>query len=225
MSKFENFIYINDDVISEEFCKEVFNFTNNNLDSIKELQSVWMNPAEDTLDAKIKERTDFNYYWAPYSLCTPPIHLVMEVVNVITGGLKEYAAKYPAISLITPYGLEMEEIKYHVVKSGEGYHGWHSEWHSSPPQDKRILVWHIALTSHENEGELEFLYHKERITAKAGRLIIWPAFFPWIHRGNAIRTDTEKHYLTGWFHTSESRNPQMMETLFPHRHRNVKVEK
>ena len=147
------------------------------------------------------------------------------IKNICAVGLSEYIKKYPAIIKAVPKGVSNPDIKYHIVKSGEGYHAWHSEWMPQPPDDRRILVWHISLTSHENEGELEFLYHKERITPKAGRLIIWPAFFPWIHRGNAIRTDTEKHYLTGWFHTSDSRNPQIMETLFPQLHRNVKVEK
>ena len=38
MSEFENFIYTNDDAMSEEGCKELMNYTNDNLDAIKEIQ-------------------------------------------------------------------------------------------------------------------------------------------------------------------------------------------
>ena len=203
----ENFIYTNDNAMSEEMCKESINFTNKNLDFIKEIQEKsklskgeMFPPERPNVDYGITTKTDFNYFWAPYSISSPPTPLVKMVMKIIMVGLKEYVAKYPAMAKCVPKGISFQDIKYHVVKSGEGYHAWHSEWSTQYPNDKRILVWHIALTSHENEGELEFLYHEERIPAVAGRLVIWPAFWPWIHRGNAIRTDTEKHYLTGWFH-------------------------
>ena len=204
MSKFENFIYTNDVAISEEICEELINYTNDNLDTIKEIQehnkflTKDLQP-EKRSDYKLKMQDDFNYFWAPYSLCKPPQPLVIKVIEVIMEGLSEYITKYPAMVVTTQHGITFQDIKYHIVKSGGGYHSWHSEWDAKSPYEKRILAWHISLTSHENEGELEFLYHDDRIPAKAGRLIIWPAFFPWVHRGNAIRTDTEKHYLTGWF--------------------------
>jgi len=206
VSKFKNFIYTNDDAISEEICKEFVNYTNDNLDAIEEIQEHTklvmkdIYPTEKPVDFGIRMQSDFTYFWAPYAVCSPPQPLVRKVIEVIMGGLREYVEKYPAMAVATQNGMSFQDIKYHIVRSGEGYHAWHSEWTSKYPDQNRILVWHISLTSHENEGELEFLYHDDRIPAKAGRLILWPAFFPWIHRGNAIRTDTEKHYLTGWFH-------------------------
>ena len=115
--------------------------------------------------------------------------------------LEEYIKKYPALVEAAPFGMSNPDMKYHIVKSGEGYHAWHSEWNSQLPNDRRILVWHLSLTSHENEGELEFINYGRRINPKAGRLIIWPAQFTHTHRGNPIRTqDTFKHYITGWWY-------------------------
>jgi len=205
----ENFIYMKDNAMSEEMCKESINFTNKNLNSIKEIQEEIKlsmrevdTPKSPSVDYGITTKTDFNYFWAPYSISSPPHPLFKMVIKIIMVGLKEYVTKYPAMAKCVPEGVGFKDIKYHIVKQGEGYHAWHSEWSTQTPSDKRILVWHIALTSHENEGELEFLYHEERIPPVAGRLVIWPAVWPWIHRGNAIRTDTEKHYLTGWFHAN-----------------------
>ena len=205
---FENFIYTNNNAMSEEMCKESINFTNSNLDSIKEIKEQikftmsGIYPTENPVDFGITTRTDFNYFWSPYSISSPPQVFVKMVVEIIMAGLKEYVDKFPAMAQIAPRGISFGDIKYHIVESGEGYHAWHSEWNLQSPSDNRILVWHISLTTHEKEGELEFLYHNDRIPAKEGRLIIWPAFWPWVHRGNAIRTDTEKHYLTGWFHAN-----------------------
>lgn len=211
MSEFDNFIYTNDNAMSKEVCQEMMNYTNDNLDGIKEreehtkfiMKDIY--PTQSRPDYPVKTKSDFAYFWTPYSICSPPQILVKKVIEVIMGGLHEYVKKYPAITLCSKYGISFQDIKYHVVKEAQGYHAWHSEWTSTYPEDRRILVWHISLTNHENEGELEFLYHDERVPARAGRLVIWPAFFPWLHRGNAIRTDTEKHYLTGWFTSIEQR--------------------
>ena len=209
MNKFANFIYTNDGALTENECKNLIDNTNDNIEFIKKYQLSEFSPAnlhnkpQDETDSiktnknKILLRKDFFYFMSPALNTLKNLTMIMKAIN---GGLSKYYEKYPAVSLIAPSGTYSPDIKYHIVKSGEGYHGWHSEWDYHPPNDRRILVWHISLTNHEDEGELEFLYHNDRIPAKAGRLIIWPAFFPWLHRGNAIRTDTEKHYLTGWFY-------------------------
>ena len=73
------------------------------------------------------------------------------------------------------------------------------------PAKDMMLVWHLSLTSHKNEGELEFKYYDKRIEPKAGRLIMWPAGFTHTHRGNCIRSDTQKHYMTGWWFSGRIR--------------------
>ena len=201
MSKFENFIYTNDEALSEKICTEIIDFTNKNIDIIVKDRPLQFSPQEiskeNTTHYKLNVKNDFNYYWS-YMLVGR--NLMDTIKNLCNVGLVEYLREYPALGQsVDQASFYSPDIKYHIVKSGEGYHAWHSEWAFNPPDDRRILAWHISLTSHENEGELEFLYYKERIIPKAGRLIIWPATFPWVHRGNAIRSDKEKHYLTGWF--------------------------
>ena len=204
MSKFENFIYTNDEALSEEKCNKIIDFTNKNMNNIVKDQSSLeevVSPQEKMHQQnplyKIDVKNDFSYHW---SYAFVDIDIMDIIQSICSAGLVEYAKEYPAILKVVPTGMINPDIKYHIVRQRGGYHAWHSEWDVRPPDDRRILTWHISLTSHENEGELEFLYHDNRISPKAGRLVIWPAFFPWLHRGNAIRTDTEKHYLTGWFY-------------------------
>ena len=46
-------------------------------------------------------------------------------------------------------------------------------------------------------GETEFLYQHKRIKPEKGKLIIWPANFPFVHRGNPP-LNQEKYILTSW---------------------------
>ena len=47
-------------------------------------------------------------------------------------------------------------------------------------------------------GETEFLNQNERIEPKAGRICIFPADFPYVHRGNPPLQE-DKYILTSWF--------------------------
>ena len=198
MSKsFENFIYSNDGALSRNECEEIMGYTNDNMEKIKlysknMVQEIGM-PPEALIGFKTETQNDFNYFWQASYV---PFLLLTKVFEVIENGLREYIEEYPYVSLLSRTGLSCRDLKYHIVKKSGGYHSWHTEWSSGAPL--RALVWHLSLTNHVDEGELEFLYY-DRIPAVAGRLIIFPAAFPFVHRGNPIRTDIEKHYMTGWY--------------------------
>ena len=50
----------------------------------------------------------------------------------------------------------------------------------------------------ENEGETEFLLEKIKIQPKKGMMCIFPASFPWQHRGNPVHI-YNKYISTGWW--------------------------
>ena len=56
-------------------------------------------------------------------------------------------------------------------------------------------VWHIDDV--EDGGETEFLHFSKRVKPKTGRIVIWPASFPYVHRGNPPLSG-EKYILTSW---------------------------
>jgi len=49
----------------------------------------------------------------------------------------------------------------------------------------------------EGEGETEFLHQGMRVQPRKGDLVVWPAFFTHVHRGNPVYT-TDKYIATGW---------------------------
>ncbi len=79
---------------------------------------------------------------------------------------------------------------------GGGYHIWHAEA-TDKINTSRIIAWMLCLNDVTEGGETEFLYQHRRVTPKKGRIIIWPAGFTHVHRGNTPLSN-EKYILTGW---------------------------
>ena len=79
----------------------------------------------------------------------------------------------------------------------EGYHVWHIEHGRGYANEPRAFVFSIYLNDVEEGGETEFLHFSKRVKPKAGRIVIWPAAFPYLHRGNPPLSG-EKYILTSW---------------------------
>jgi len=92
-------------------------------------------------------------------------------------------------------------MKVQKTSPAEGYHVWHSE-RAHGRDRERVLVYSLYLNSLEEKdgGETEFLYQKTRISPKKNTLIIWPADFTHVHRGNPPLGETDKYIVTGWFY-------------------------
>jgi hypothetical protein len=93
--------------------------------------------------------------------------------------------------------IDFDEVKLQKTPIRGGFHNWHAEVHNMATIE-RCIVWMIYLNDiPENEGETEFLWQKVRVQPKAGRVVIWPAFFTHCHRGNPVYTHP-KYIATGW---------------------------
>lgn len=79
----------------------------------------------------------------------------------------------------------------------QGYHIWHTERYGDRDGIKRVLAYTIYLNSVEDGGETEFLYQSQRVKPVKGRIVIWPANFPYVHRGNPPLSG-EKYIITSW---------------------------
>lgn len=89
------------------------------------------------------------------------------------------------------------EMKLQKTEPRGGYHVWHYEdqgWTFAV----RRLVWSIYLNDIEDGGETEFLYQSRRVKPKCGTVVIWPAGFTHVHRGNPPLKEN-KYILTGWY--------------------------
>ena len=97
------------------------------------------------------------------------------------------------------YGVPFNFTTLKIQKTlpTEGYHIWHVEHGANFEDSARGFVFTIYLNDIEEGGETEFLHFSKRVKPKTGRIVIWPAAFPYVHRGNPPLSG-EKYILTSW---------------------------
>ena len=97
------------------------------------------------------------------------------------------------------YGVPFHftDLKIQKTLPTEGYHVWHIEHGKGFDNEARAFVFSIYLNDVEEGGETEFLHFSKRVKPKTGRIVIWPAGFPYVHRGNPPLSG-EKYILTSW---------------------------
>jgi hypothetical protein len=97
------------------------------------------------------------------------------------------------------YGVPFHFTTMKIQKTlpTEGYHVWHIEHGKGFDNEARAFVFSIYLNDVEEGGETEFLHFSKRTKPKTGRIVIWPAAFPYVHRGNPPLS-SEKYLLTSW---------------------------
>lgn len=111
-----------------------------------------------------------------------------------------YLEKHPQIEKSCAR-LEMSIIKLQKTLPSQGYHIWHCE-HGNRLTGSRMAFVILYLNDVLEGGETEFLYQSARVQPSAGRLIIAPASYTHVHRGNPPLSG-EKYILTTWLEFRE----------------------
>lgn len=121
------------------------------------------------------------------------IGYVKSYCHIINECFEKYSDKYEELK-----GIPLQNTYFNIQKTmpGEGYHVWHSE-NTGPSATRRVLGSMLYLNDDFEGGETEFLYQSRRVTPKTGRVVIWPAHFTHVHRGNPPLSN-EKFIATGW---------------------------
>lgn len=88
------------------------------------------------------------------------------------------------------------DVKAKRIPIGGGFHKWHYE-NASFQTTSRSFVVQAYLNTIKEGGETEFLYQNKRIKAVQGTIIIFPAAFTHVHRGNPP-IGQDKYILTTW---------------------------
>ena len=90
----------------------------------------------------------------------------------------------------------MYDVKAKRIPIGGGFHKWHYE-NAAYQTANRSFVIQAYLNTVKNGGETEFLYQNKRINAVQGTVLIWPAAYTHVHRGNPP-IGQDKYILTTW---------------------------
>ena len=105
-----------------------------------------------------------------------------------------YVSKYSYLKKLAAHSIL--EVKIQKTKIGEGYHTWHCE-NAEMKARNRILAFMVYLNDVTEGGETEFLYQKCRFKPEKNVMLVWPAQFTHVHRGNPPLSN-DKYIITGW---------------------------
>jgi len=119
------------------------------------------------------------------------------LVENLMFAVKTYLDRVPLKDYLNYEDLEFNSMKIQKTSPGGGYHVWHVEASDNLELLKRVIAFSIYLNDVEEGGETEFLYQSVRVQPIKGRIVIWPAFFPYVHRGNPPLKH-EKYIITSW---------------------------
>ena len=139
-----------------------------------------------------------------------------EFIDIVYEKFTEYIIDYNPPELDTTYNQLLKNSKPFFVNSeisggplmkrynppNQGYHTWHCDWAPSirtlnHKAANRMLVGMVYLNDVKDGGETEFYYQKLKIKPKRGTLVIWPAYFTHLHRGNKPISNS-KYIINMW---------------------------
>ncbi len=191
-SVIKDFIGVYDGYIPDEACDQAIELFN----KYQEFNKVFSRFTSEGVTQDLKN--DKHLFCSPDVLTDQEFNvnkLKLLMVNFDTA-LRHYYTetnikKYIGENIIT------DHVKIQKTMPSQGYHVWHVEHGQGRENDKRILVYSIYLNTVEEGGETEFLYQSQRVKPVKGRIVIWPAGFPYVHRGNPPLSG-EKYIVTSW---------------------------
>ncbi len=186
----ENFIGVYDGYIPAHDCKRVIEM----FDDQHQMNNTLNRFEFENADSHTKK--DEQYF------CKPQNHLHWKE-NLITlkANFEQAWHHYKnEVGALGAYGVDnffYTTIKIQKTLPTQGYHIWHVEHGKDIENAARAFVWSIYLNTVEEGGETEFLHFSKRVKPVTGRIVIWPAGFPYVHRGNPPLAG-EKYLLTSW---------------------------
>lgn len=139
--------------------------------------------------SNIKQTTDLHLSkfldWQKYDI---------EIKNTVTSCISKYYEQHHEKYVIGYSEIYDEGYLIHeTVPESIGYK-WHHDFYIKPNADYRFLTVIIYLNTIRNKGETEFISGK-KIKPEVGKMLIFPATWTHVHRGNPPE-DINKYIIT-----------------------------
>jgi hypothetical protein len=140
----------------------------------------------------LKRSEDFNI------LAYPSLHQISkEVISQIMDVYDLYQDRYDGVKTYTaPHTITALQIQKYNQELKSAYYAFHNEIH--PDYCNRVTTFIVYLNDISEGGETEFLEQKLRVKPEKGKVVIWPAYYTHVHRGNPVLSDENKYIITGW---------------------------
>mgnify|MGYP003636761129 CR=1 FL=1 len=186
----DNFIGVYDNYITQDECNKAIKFY--------EDQHKFHNTLNRKVfeNASVLEKKDNQFFAKPHNIDIWWESLKPMIFNFDIA-LRHYIETNGANKAYGNIEFRYTTLKIQKTLPTEGYHLWHVEHGKGFDNEARAFVFSIYLNDVEDGGETEFLHFSKRVKPKKGRIVIWPAGFPYVHRGNPPLSG-EKYILTSW---------------------------
>ena len=187
--KISNFVGIYDNWISEEDCKKAIQ----HFDEREKFHGVFDRQHHEATPKTMKQDKAIFAEESNMEMWMGDLKSLMDSYNET---FQHYIVETDA-KTVYDKPFFFTKIKIQKTLPTQGYHLWHIEHGEGFYNEPRAFVYTVYLNDVEAGGETEFLHQSIRVKPKTGRIVIWPAGFPYVHRGNPPLSG-EKYILTSW---------------------------
>ena len=199
--KFKDTIGIYDNIFSNQECQQLIDrFENAHKEGLS-----YSGKSGDGGINEYKKSNDYNILGTGQEADVPLANLVLEKFN---NTLDNYLLNFHHNDVYNHHNLVLDKTYYLLLQmqkydQNKGhYNAWHVELEDNTTM-MRAFVFILYLNNVEVGGETGFLFKEEgqddffKVKPKAGRLIIHPASWPYIHKG-FMPESSDKYILTTW---------------------------
>ena len=182
-TKFTDFIYVERDALPKSFCNNVIEkFEQDDRKRLGQVGGGVCLEIKRSSDLSISELDDWKSYDQAF-------------FKSLNGGLKKYIRFLPEEYMKHRALSELgNDTGYQIQRTQPGDH---YIWHHDQTTTRLVtFIWY--LNDIKDGGYTEFI-DGTRIQPEAGKLIIFPATWDFLHRGVSPKTET-KYLCTGWVH-------------------------
>jgi hypothetical protein len=153
------------------------------------------------VDKTVKDTVDFDLIKQSK---TDPVALSAsnEIYNIFNDCVKKYITGFPhqdqfpgMTNFIEPTTFISLQVQRYKKSTGH-YNAWHHEG-GTFKMSRRFFALLVYLNDVEEGGETEMLYTGQKIKPEKGKLLVHPAGFPYIHKGN-VPLSSDKTILISW---------------------------
>lgn len=181
----DTFIYQNK-VLSKNECNLIIDFFNTNQKS-----HVCGYVSGGKFAPEIKLSTDINLKFSNQDVISKLISDKLLICET------EYRKKYSVLNNLHNWSLG-DNYNIQRYYPTEGYFAPHVENEGESYNIRRMMVWMIYLNTLNFGGGTRFPYFNKTIKAEEGKVVIWPAYWNYLHHGVVHKSKT-KYIATGWF--------------------------
>ena len=198
------YVYIEDNVFNDEFCKHVIDKFENDARQQWGVTGAGENfSIKKSKDLRITDLPDWQqedkiiHETVQYGLVQYGKHINLNIGSDLIVRTTHLPKLLTPISNI--HGTQCTDSGYQIQKTapGDGYI-WHDDFQVNGANGIRQLTF-IFYLNDVDEGWTQF-YNGDQVQPKAGRLLIFPATWKYVHQGYPPKQD--KYLVTGWIHES-----------------------